>query len=230
MRGFRALPSGAVSVVQRLPNGRTAHRAGPTGARATPARLDDATPRLSASDRCSPGHERADENRRRPNSRIYSFRDVVCLKVLNTIRNESRVSLPHLREVREKLIHLGDDLWAKTTLYVLNRRVVFDNPETENREEVVSGQAILQIPLEVIHSHTEKEARKLFERDPETIGRIERRRGVASSQPVIAGTRISVRAIKAFKDEGYSFEEIQEQYPTLTEDDIRAALESGEAA
>jgi uncharacterized protein (DUF433 family) len=172
----------------------------------------------------------ADENRRRPNSRIYSFRDVVCLKVLNTIRNEIRVSLPHLREVKEGLAHLGDDLWAKTTLYVLNRKVVFDNPETSRREEIVSGQAILQIPLRVVQGDMEKAVHALWTRDPATVGRIERHRGVASSQPVIAGTRIPVRAIKAFSEAGYSIEQIREQYPTLTDKDIRAALAFGKAA
>ena len=101
----------------------------------------------------------ADENRRRPYSRIYTFRDVVCLKILNVLRNEAKVSLPHLREVKEKLAHLGDDLWAKTTLYILKRKVVFVNPETSRREEVLTGQAILQIPLQAVTSKLETAVR-----------------------------------------------------------------------
>lgn len=174
--------------------------------------------------------ELADDDRRFPNSRVYSFRDIVCLKVLNTIRNEIRVPLPHLREVKEDLAHLGDDMWAKTTLYVLNRRIVFDNPETHQREEVVSGQAILQIPLEMVRADMEKAVQMLWTRDPATVGQINRQRGLASSQPVVAGTRISVRAIKAFSEAGYSIEQIREQYPNLTDEDIRAALGFGEAA
>jgi hypothetical protein len=79
--------------------------------------------------------------------RLYSFRDIVSLKAL---RNEANVPLEHLREVKEKLIHLGDYIWAKTTLYVFNKRVVFDNPGTKEKEEVVSGQGVLQIPLQVV--------------------------------------------------------------------------------
>jgi DNA-binding transcriptional MerR regulator len=138
-----------------------------------------------------------DDDRRAPNSRIYSFRDIACLKVLNTIRNEIRVSLPHLREVKEKLAHLGDDLWAKTTLYVLNRKIEFDH--CAHKEEVVTGQAVLQIPLRVVTADIEKAVQSLWRRDPATIGKVARRRGVASSQPVIAGARIPIRAIKAFK-------------------------------
>jgi uncharacterized protein (DUF433 family) len=172
----------------------------------------------------------ADENRRWAFSRVYTFRDVVCLKILNTIRNESRVLLQHLREVRERLLHLGDDLWAKITLYILNRRVVFHNPDTDQREEVVSGQGVLQIPLRVVSGDMAKAVSVLRARDAADIGRIERHRGTAANKPVIAGTRIPVKSIKAFSDAGYSIAQIREQYPVLTEEDIRAALSYGQRA
>lgn len=172
----------------------------------------------------------ADENRRRSNSRVYSFRDVVCLKVLNALRNDARVSLHQLREVKEKLAHLGDDMWAKTTLYVLNRKVIFFNLETSKREEVVSGQAILEIPLQVVRGNMERAVELLWERDEESIGSVERKRGTVNNKPVVGGTRIPVKAIRAFKDAGYTVDQIQEQYPILTKKDIRAALEYGKAA
>jgi uncharacterized protein (DUF433 family) len=171
----------------------------------------------------------AEENRRAVHSRIYTFRDVVCLKILNTIRNESKVPLQHLREVREKLLHLGD-LWAKITLYILDRRVVFHNPETDQKEDVVSGQGVLQIPLRIVSGDIEKAARSLRERDATTIGHITRHRGTANNRPVVAGTRIPVKSIKAFSEAGYSIDQIREQYPILTEEDIRAALAYVEAA
>lgn len=172
----------------------------------------------------------ADENRRFVHSRIYTFRDVVCLKILNTIRNESKVPLQHLREVRERLLHLGDALWAKITLYILNRRVVFHNPETDQKEDVVSGQGVLQIPLRVVSGDMEKAARSLRERDVSTVGQITRHRGTANNRPVVAGTRIPVKSIKAFAEAGYSIDQIRSQYPILTEADVRAALAYSEAA
>jgi DNA-binding transcriptional MerR regulator len=172
----------------------------------------------------------ADENRRQTYSRVYTFRDLVCLKVLNTIRNESKVPLQHLREVKEKLQHLGEDLWARTTLYLLNRRVVFLNPETDRPEEVVSGQGILQIPLKVVRSDMERAVRSLRQRDATTIGKISQHRGLAGNKPVIAGTRIPIKSIKAFSEAGYSVAQIREQYPILADADIRAALKHGKAA
>jgi uncharacterized protein (DUF433 family) len=170
------------------------------------------------------------KDRRVAYSRLYSFRDLVSLRIVNAIRNEARVSLQQLREVKEKLTHLGDHLWAQTTLYVLNRNVIFHNPETGTREEVLSGQAILEIPLRVVSGKVEEAVRSMRARDTSLVGTIERQRNVAHNEPVLAGTRIPVRSIKAFAKAGYSAEQIRKEYPTLTEEDIRAALAYDKAA
>ena len=75
-----------------------------------------------------------------------------------------------------------------------------------------------------------KAVRALRERPPEMIGRIVKHRGTAANKPVIAGTRIPVKSIKAFADAGYSIDQIREQYPVLTKEDIRAALNYGSRA
>jgi uncharacterized protein (DUF433 family) len=171
----------------------------------------------------------AHDDRRAVHSRVYTFRDVACLKILNAIRNESKVPLQHLRDVKQRLLHLGEDLWAKTTLYILNRRVIFYNPETDQKEDI-SGQLVLEIPLKVVSGDMERAVRALRERPAETVGKIVKHRGTAANKPVIAGTRIPVKSIKAFAEAGYSIDQIREQYPVLTEEDIRAALEYGSRA
>lgn len=157
-------------------------------------------------------------------SRVYSFRDIVALKVLNTLRNDVNVSLQHLREVKQKLLALSDNLWCATTLYVHNKRVAFVNPESEVLEEVVSGQALLRIPLKVASDNMRDAVNKFRERDPTSIGKIEQKRTVASNQLVIAGTRIPVANVQAFAAAGYTIEKIKAEYPTLTEEDISAAI------
>jgi uncharacterized protein (DUF433 family) len=170
------------------------------------------------------------ENRSASYSRLYSFRDIVSLKVLNTLRNDAKVPLQHLRGVKDKLLALGDALWAGTTLYVHAKRVVFVNPETDALEEVVSGQGLLQIPLQVASSNMRDAINRLKERKPDEIGKFERKRKIAYNQLVIAGTRIPVESVKAFAAEGYSVERIKLEYPTLTEEDIRAAIDYADAA
>jgi uncharacterized protein (DUF433 family) len=169
-------------------------------------------------------------DRRAPHSRLYSFRDIVSLKVINALRNDAKVTLLHLREVKEKLGHLGEDAWAKTTLYVLNKRVIFDSPGGRDKEEIVSGQVILQIPLKVVSGNTEEAIRAMRRRDSTMVGKIERKRNVVHNEPVVAGTRIPVRSIKSFAEAGFTVRDIQKEYPTLAEDDIRAAIAHKAAA
>lgn len=172
----------------------------------------------------------ASKDRRSAYSRLYSFKDIVSLKILSALRNEAKVSLPHLREVKEKLAHLGDQLWSATTLYVFNRRVVFVNPETEEREEVLSGQGVLLIPLEVVSGDMREAVRTMRRRDESNIGKTERHRGIAHNQVVIAGTRIPVRSVKAFAIAGYTTEQIKKEFPSLTDEDICAAIAFEDAA
>ena len=165
----------------------------------------------------------ASDDRSASFSRLYSFRDIVCLKVLNALRNESRVPLQHLREVKDRLAHLGDDLWAKTTLYVLNRRVIFINPETQAPEEVVSGQGVLRIPLAVVAGDMHRAIEAMRQRTDNRVCQIERRRAIAGNRPVVSGTRIPVSTIQAFARAGYTVDQILSEYPSLTREDVIAA-------
>ena len=155
---------------------------------------------------------------------LYSFRDLLCMKVIHAIRNEAKIPFAELLKTKQRLAHLGDDLWARTTLYILGKRVVFDDPETGGRQEASSGQGVLQIPLRVVTGTMEDAVRAMRERKSDLIGTIDRKRSVAQNQPVIAGTRIPVRRLQAFAKAGYSVAQINAQYPGITERDIEAAL------
>jgi uncharacterized protein (DUF433 family)/DNA-binding transcriptional MerR regulator len=158
-----------------------------------------------------------------PFGRIYSFRDIVSLRVLNDLRNKKRIPLGHLREVSAELSHLGDDRWTATTLYVLGKRVVFTDPRTNLRREVVGGQRVFDIPLRVVISNTRQAVQDLNDRG-EREGLVVRARFVGQNEPVIAGTRVSVSAIREFSEAGYSAAKIMKEYPGLTQADIAAAL------
>jgi uncharacterized protein (DUF433 family) len=165
----------------------------------------------------------ADENRRVPFSRIYSFKDVVGLRTLGLLRRQHNVSLQHLRQVAEKLSHLEDELWTRTTLYVLNRHVIVHEPGS-GRRDAVSGQYVLGIPLKKIVADTKRDAEKLLRRPDAKIGKIEQSRQVLRNAPVIAGTRIPTAAIKRYKEAGFTVEQIIAEYPDLTLHDVEAAL------
>jgi uncharacterized protein (DUF433 family) len=54
--------------------------------------------------------------------------------------------------------------------------------------------------------------------------RIERRPNVAGGEAVIKGTRVTLRTVLASLAEGGTTAEILEDFPTLTEADVRAAI------
>lgn len=169
--------------------------------------------------------EYGEENRRLAYSRVYSFKDVASLRTVSVLRLQFNVPLQHLRKVAEKLRHLSDAVWVGTTLYVLNRKVIFHEPGTEKPKEIVSNQFVLVgIPLKAVISDTQKAIIDMRARRADQLGQVERSRFVNHNAWVVAGTRIPTRAIRRFKEAGYTVEQIIREYPDLTESDVEAAL------
>lgn len=165
-----------------------------------------------------------EEEQRLAFSRFYSFKDVVALRTLEMLRVQNSVPLQHLRKVAAKLSHLKDDLWTKTTLFVVNKEVSFVNPETGKPEGVLSGQYLLGIPLRQVIEDTSAEIIAISRRREETVGHVARTRSIVRNAWVVAGTRIPLGAIRRLYEDGYSDIQIIEEYPVLKPEDIRAAL------
>lgn len=165
----------------------------------------------------------APDNRRQPYSRVYSFRDIVSLRVLAQLRKAYGVPLQHLRKVSVKLAHLGDAKWTLTTLYVLGKRVVFEDPRTNERQEVVSGQRVFDLPLKVAISDTRSAIERLNIRSADDQGKIVQGKFISQNSPVFSRTRISVATVKRYLDAGYSPAAIIKEFPVLTERDVEAA-------
>lgn len=163
------------------------------------------------------------ERRRSPNSRIYSFRDVVSLRTISLLRKKHDVPLQHLRDVARELTRLGDDFWVGTRLFVVDRRVFFKEPDTGRVRSAVGGQYTM-LELAAVANDVAKRAGKLLKRKPSQIGRISQHRYVAHNKRVLAGTRIPVLAIQRFSDAGYSIPQILKEYPSLKRKDVEAAL------
>jgi uncharacterized protein (DUF433 family) len=165
----------------------------------------------------------ADEDRSLAHSRVYSFRDLVGLRTLAQLRE--RVSLQELRKLGAWLKERYETPWASLRFYVAGRKIFFDDPETGARlASSPRGQTALTIEMQPIAREMREAIARLRERQPDEIGRITRRRHVMGNAPVLAGTRIPTSAIWSFHQAGYDTAGIIEQYPRLTEDDIRAAI------
>lgn len=166
------------------------------------------------------------KNRKSPYSRIYTFEDVVALRTLSILR--TKVSMQHLREAAYKLQAFSGRPWTDLTLYVLNREVHFRHPKDGKIQGAVSGQLGATIPLESVAQEVRDLVEKLRERDPKTVGGISKKRFVAGGEAVISGTRILVSSVINLSNAGYSADQIILEYPDLTLDDIRAALDHKE--
>jgi len=166
-------------------------------------------------------------NSHQPYSRFYSFKDVVALRTLEMLRVQNGVPLQHLRKVAEKLSHLKDDLWTKTTLYVANRKVAFSDPATGKPREILSGQFVMEYPLVELIEETSKSIELAAHRSASQVGRVSRNRGLNRNALTIAGTRIPIVSIRRLHEDGYSVEQIINEYPDLTEEDVKAALIHG---
>lgn len=167
----------------------------------------------------------ASEDRRVAYGRLYSFKDIVSLRVIHTLRNRHRVPLQHLRKVRDTLAHLEDDKWTATELYVFNRRVVFVEPGTDACREVVSGQYVVGLALGSEADAAEKAVHDLNQRSPSEIGQMARSRYINHNATVIAGTRIPVSTIKHYHEDGFAIDEILAEFPSLSRQDVVAAIE-----
>jgi uncharacterized protein (DUF433 family) len=158
--------------------------------------------------------------------RVYSFKDVVALRVLGMLRKQ--VSLHQLRLVKERLCADDQERWSGLRLFVLNRSVHWIEPDTERPQEVLSGQyAVTEVVMDLVVSDVRSAVQSLNARDATKYGVVQRIRNVNHNDAVIAGTRIRVRTIREFHEAGYSVQQILAEYPDLTEQDVVAALDYG---
>ena len=166
--------------------------------------------------------EYADEDRRQPYSRVYSFQDVVALRTLAQLRKH--VSLQQLRKLGEWLKQHYDKPWSRLRFYVAGRQVFVSDPDT-GVLMTRPGQTTSRVfELEEIAQDTRKQIERLRTRDQEKVGRVVRRRNVMSNTPVIAGTRIPTAVIWDFHEAGYDTQAILREYPQLTFADVEAAI------
>jgi DNA-binding transcriptional MerR regulator len=163
------------------------------------------------------------DNRRSPYSRIYSFRDVVGLRTISILRKRHGIPLQQLRKVAEELSQYKDAPWSNLVLYVFQKEVHFQEPDTERIRGALSKQYV-NLPLRTIIEDVAEKSNRLRERSSEQYGHVARHRYIAHNAWVVAGTRIPVLAIQRFSQAGYSPKEIIREYPLLTEIDVAAAL------
>jgi uncharacterized protein (DUF433 family) len=164
-----------------------------------------------------------------PFGRIYTFRDVVGLRTLKLLRDTHHFSLQALRQIGAQLARHYDAPWSELRFYVVGDRLAFSAGE---RDQLLAarplGQALLkEVTCDItrVAAEVESATRRLRERQTDDHGQIAQHRSVLQNQPVVQGTRIPTATIWNYHVAGFSDDDILRQYPTLTPDDIQAAIE-----
>jgi len=185
--------------------------------RARIARLSSVTERrLDYWEKTGLLHSTVDEgltgNRR---TRLYGFQDAMTAMVLASLREQ--VSLQHVRQIVDHLRRLKYGV-TEVEFALVGKQVYFQTPDGDWGGIKDPGQIVLHqvLDLRPLRSAVLNAGR----RNEQDRGRIERRRGVHGSKPVIAGTRIPVRAVQAYLAAGRSDDEILAAYPSLTVEDL----------
>ena len=129
--------------------------------------------------------ERSDGGR---TTRLYSFRDLVGLRVLALLRNTHRIPLQQLRKIHNYLQQHFEEPWSQITFYVFGRSVCFDDPRTGTRVDGrMLGQSVFEeIPMVRVEQEVRAAANRLRERTPDEIGAVAQYRSVMSHAPVVA--------------------------------------------
>ena len=164
------------------------------------------------------------DDRSRAYSRIYSFKDAVGLKTIAVLRNRYQLSLSRLLKVAEELSLRGFQHWADTKLYVVKKEVYFQHPGTDKVESLKTGQFAILNVIDVLKD-VQDTVIQLKKRDETQIGRVQRNRFVAHNTWVISGTRIPTSTIRRYLDAGFDENHVLKEYPTLTLEDIRGAMQ-----
>jgi uncharacterized protein (DUF433 family) len=157
---------------------------------------------------------------------LFSFRDVVSLRVLAILRQEHGISRQELRRVGKRLREEHDYPWAALRLGVSGKEVVFMEPATGR---VVStkphGNYVFDEILEIkaVEANMRSQASRLMHRQRAQLGKTEKKRAILGGRAVFAGTRIAVAPIADALRRGAPQKWVLENFPTLRRADVELA-------
>jgi uncharacterized protein (DUF433 family) len=152
--------------------------------------------------------------------RLYQFLDLLSLAVAAELKNRG-VSLQHIRQIIARLRERGyEQPLTQLAFATVGKRVFFQHVDGTwegglHPDQIVLHEVLLLEPIR-------ERINRGVAREDDQVGRIEKRRGVHGSKPVLAGTRIPVAAVRRYLQAGRSTADVLEAYPDLTEADVEA--------
>lgn len=153
--------------------------------------------------------------------RLYDVRDLTTLMVVAKLVRNPSISLQHVRKVVEHLRGTGYDAPLTELRFRIDHdEIVFQHPDGMWEGSAIADQMV-EVTLRIDLAEMHHAAEQAIDR-PRRIGasRIERRRGVLASKPVLADTRVPVSAVEIYLARGFDDDEILSAFPELEPADI----------
>jgi DNA-binding transcriptional MerR regulator/uncharacterized protein (DUF433 family) len=154
--------------------------------------------------------------------RLYGFQDLLELLVAAELRHKPGISLQHIRRVVAHLHEQGFGSPLRELRFATHGNYVyFQYPDGSWSGDARPDQVVIHqvIALDFLSIRIDA----VRQREPDTAGKVVRRRGVHGSAPIFAGTRIPVATVQRYLEVGYDAAAIITEYPSLTTADIEAA-------
>lgn len=171
--------------------------------------------------------------------RLFSFQNLIEARTAAWLRD--KISLQLIRKIVGRLRETGLERPLTSVRFGViefvesagheRYEVVLELPEGGWESWRRPGQLIMEltVPIEAFAAALRSEAAE--ERQARRrVAKIERRRGVLGSTPVLAGTRVPTSAIWNLHKAGLEARAIVREYPGLTAEDVAVALEYEERA
>ena len=164
--------------------------------------------------------------------RLFSFSNLVEVRVALWLRD--KVPLQLLREIIARLRERDGSLHPLAEIsfgIIEGARKSRDRVVVKGADGVwenwSSGQKVMEItiPLKQFTEDLQNKARADRRRHRQA-GKVEKRRGALGSIPLVAGTRVPVRAIQSLTAAGWSASRILDNYPGLKRSDVSVALQA----
>jgi uncharacterized protein (DUF433 family) len=153
--------------------------------------------------------------------RLYDYDGVLTVMVLAELKSRGK-SLQYLRQVA-RLIEKESLRFPELVFATSGSRVHFQRPTGEwqdaERNQTIDAEVV---PLSKLREKVDRS----LERDPRTVGKIERRRGAMGSKELMAGTRVPVATVRRYLDRGIPVAEVLEAFPMLEPEDVEAVQAS----
>jgi|SRR5450759_3542032 len=166
------------------------------------------------------------ESEGRGSPRLYSFRDLIELKVAARMRRKLRPA--QMRDLMQQLEARGfKDPFVTVTFVETSggRQIAYIDPQygplSAHGREVGTVVETFGLPLRNLRRDLEKSVARATARKTGRVGSV---RGIQGGRPVIVGTRVPVAKLAALADAGWDEDRILAAFPHLTHDDVQAAL------